>query len=217
MQGQNNPMYGRRHSDETKRKMRAGQQAMKAELGKNDSAQSRKALRQAWTTYFELPYGNAGRELLALHHGFGIYQRHSYRQIEPVCDMSYSWVQTNLKRVAASQPLSDYPRGFRIPDESLKPLFRAVDQLNIRQLQKLGDLMYGLDPQGVAIVVRLFGLGGRPPQPIAETNRRLFQSTPWGEQMIRKIKRAAEAHIYSPSQSPGPTNGPGRWVEIHRV
>ncbi len=215
--GENNNMYGRRHSDETKRRIRASQQAMKADLGKNDSAQTREALRQAWTTYFELPYGNAGRELLALRHGFGIYQRHSSRRIGPVCARSHNWVLDNLERVAAGRSVAGPTLKFRIPDESLKPLFRAVDQLDIRQLQKLADLMYKFGPQELEMIVRLFGLGDRSPQPVAETNRQLFQATPWGGQRIRGFKRAVEARIYSSDQSTELANGPTRRDKIHRV
>ena len=184
----------------------------------NDSDQFREAQRRDWTTYFELPYGDSRRELLALHHGFGIYQRHSSREIAPICDMSYKWVRNNLKRAAAGQLL---PRGrpleFRIPDESLKPLFRDVDQLGIGQLQRLADLMYKFDPQEVAMAVRLFGLGGRSPQSTPEINRQLFQATPWGEQRIRGFKRAVETHVYSPRQPAELANGPTRWADIYRI
>ena len=243
--GANNPMYGRNHSDEARGKLRVAHlgrsvsqepreklrvahlgrsvsqetriKLMRLRLGENDSAQFREVLRRAWTTYFELPYGDARRELLALHYGFGVYQRHSSRQIGSTCGRGRSWVQVNLKRVTAGQRLPGRIPDFRISDESLRPLFRDVDQLDIHQLQKLADLMYRLGPQEVAMVFRLFGLGDQVPQSVAEINQQLFQSTPWGGKRVRDFKRAIETHIYSHNQPTNIANGPAQRTETYRV
>ena len=243
--GENNTTHGRNHSEETEREIRLARpgkplpeehrekllvgrlnrpfseetriKLMDAGRGKNNLAQFNEVLRRAWTTYFELPYGDARRELLALNYGFGIYRQHSGSQIGSTCGMSKRWVQVNLRRALTGQRLPGRIPYFRVSDESLKPLFRDVDQLDIRQLQRLADLLYRLDPQEVAMVFRLFGLGDQVPQSVAEINQQLFQSTPWGEKRIRDFRRTVETHIYSHNQPTNIANGPAQRTETHRV
>ena len=131
-------------------------------------------LQQAWSLYDEVEYGNDNKELLALRYGFGIYQRHSYEQIGLICEQSQTWVMRRLEQVMSGTTLPAHDLHFKTDDASRHPFFRYENRLTTRQLHKLADILPSLDHLDVDLAIRLFGLGGRQQETVAEMNQRFF-------------------------------------------
>ena len=202
--GEKNPMYGRVYSEEEKAligEIALGSQHSEASKDQIRAAQLNRhrpneaEVAQAQAVYQQLAIGDPRRELVALHFGFGIYQRHSTRQIAGMFDHNRSWAQRNFSLIKSGKPPANVPSELEIPDECRWPIFQGVDCLNNSQLIRLAQVLPQLDPLEFKIAARLFGLAGHSVESTSEINYQLFQSAPWGEQKIAGLKRRLERHI----------------------
>ena len=181
--GEKNPFYNKKHSPTSRASI------SETRVSQHLSEMTEAERLRIRSIYAALPRGDDNRELLALRYGFGIYRCHSYTKIGLICGRSESWARNSLKRIEAGQLLPARGLQFELLDYSLQPFFEVGGRLTLSQLKKLADIVPKFDRQELLMAVSLFGLGGQAPQPVAEINRRLFQSAGWGEQRIRQFKQ----------------------------